>query len=64
MLKIIPIGGIGEIGMNMILMNSGEDYILVDCGILFPPFQNLGVEVVVPDYKEFCHIFKKVKRYL
>lgn len=62
MLKIIPIGGIGEIGMNMILMNSGQDYILIDCGVLFPPFQNLGVEVVVPDYKQFCHIFKKVKK--
>jgi ribonuclease J len=62
MLKIIPIGGIGEIGMNMILMNSGEDYILIDCGILFPPFQNLGVEVVVPDYKKFCNIFKNLKK--
>jgi hypothetical protein len=50
MVKIIPIGGIGEIGMNMILLNSGGGSIVIDCGILFPPFQNLGVETVVADY--------------
>jgi ribonuclease J len=63
MVKIVPIGGIGEIGMNMILLNSGSGSIVIDCGILFPPFQNLGVDTVVADYKEFCEQFKNVKAF-
>ncbi|MCX6111808.1 MAG: ribonuclease J [Proteobacteria bacterium] len=60
-MKIIPIGGIGEIGMNMILINSGGSSIVVDCGVLFPPFQHLGVDTVVADYKEFCDTFKNAR---
>ena len=63
MFKIIPIGGIGEIGMNMILLNSGGDSIVIDCGVLFPPFQHLGIDTVIPDYKEFCEKFRNVKAF-
>lgn len=62
-MKIIPIGGIGEIGMNMILLKSGEDSIVIDCGVLFPPFQYLGVETIVPDYKQFCEKFSQTKTF-
>ncbi|MEI6093484.1 MAG: ribonuclease J [bacterium] len=62
-MKIVPIGGIGEIGMNMILLKSYDDSIVIDCGVLFPPFQNLGVETIVPDYKQFCERFNQAKTF-
>ena len=60
-MKIIPIGGVGEIGMNMVLINSGGSSIVVDCGVLFPPFQHLGIDTVVADYKGFCDTFKNAR---
>ena len=60
-MKIIPIGGVGEIGMNMVLISSGGSSIIVDCGVLFPPFQHLGVDTVVADYKGFCDTFKNAR---
>lgn len=48
-LKIIPLGGLGEIGLNMALFEYGEDIIVVDCGLMFPEPSMLGIDLVVPD---------------
>ena len=47
-LTITPLGGFGEIGMNCQMWNTPEGCVLVDCGIMFPDDQQLGVDVVIP----------------
>jgi len=49
MLRIIPLGGLGEIGMNFMLYEYGDEAIIVDCGMMFPDAATLGVDVIVPD---------------
>lgn len=49
MLKLIPLGGLGEIGLNMMVFEYGEDLIIVDVGLMFPEDYMLGVDIVIPD---------------
>jgi ribonuclease J len=48
-LQAIPLGGLGEFGMNMMVLRYGDDIIVIDCGLMFPEAELLGVDVVVPD---------------
>ncbi|MDA8431114.1 MAG: ribonuclease J [Geobacteraceae bacterium] len=48
-LQIIPLGGLGEIGMNMMTYACGDDIIVVDCGLMFPEPDMLGIDYVIPD---------------
>ena len=48
-LKIIPLGGIGEIGKNMTVLEYGTDIIVIDCGSTFPSEDMYGVDLVIPD---------------
>jgi len=48
-LQIIPLGGLGEIGMNMMAYRCGEDIFVVDCGLMFPEPDMLGIDYVIPD---------------
>jgi ribonuclease J len=48
-LQIIPIGGLGEFGMNMTALRFGDDIIVVDSGMMFPDAELLGVDLVMPD---------------
>ena len=49
-LKIIPLGGLGEIGKNMTAIEYGSDIIVIDCGMGFPDEDMYGVDIVLPDF--------------
>ena len=48
-LRILPLGGLGEIGKNMMVLECGEDIIVVDCGVQFPTEDMPGVDLIIPD---------------
>src|ERR1700722_8622727 len=48
-LKIIPLGGLGEFGMNCLALRWADDIIVIDAGLMFPESELLGVDIVVPD---------------
>src|SRR5947207_9079974 len=48
-LQVIPLGGLGEFGMNMTAIRYADDIIVVDCGMMFPEAELLGVDLVMPD---------------
>jgi ribonuclease J len=58
-LRIIPVGGLGEIGKNMMAFEYGEDLLIVDCGVMFPESDMLGVDLVLPD---FGYLLPKAER--
>jgi ribonuclease J len=49
-LQIIPLGGLGEFGMNCMALRYGDDIIVVDAGMMFPDAELLGVDIVTPDF--------------
>ena len=48
--RIIPLGGLGEVGKNMTVFESGGEAIVVDAGLAFPRDEHLGVDLVLPDF--------------
>ena len=48
-LQIVALGGLGEIGMNMMAYQHGDDILIVDCGLMFPSPDMLGIDYVIPD---------------
>ena len=49
-LKVIPLGGLSEIGKNMTLLEYGNDILIVDCGMTFPEDDQFGIDIVIPDF--------------
>ena len=60
-LKIIPIGGLGLIGMNMTAFEYNESIVIVDCGLAFPENDMLGIDMVIPDVTYLKENISKVK---
>ncbi len=53
-LQLVPLGGLGEFGMNSMAIRYGDDIIVVDAGMMFPDAELLGVDIVIPDFA-FLH---------
>src|SRR3954454_11042809 len=49
-LQVIPLGGLGEFGMNSMALRYGDDIIVIDAGMMFPESELLGVDIVTPDF--------------
>ena len=60
-LRIIPLGGLGEIGKNITAFEYGEDIVIIDCGMGFPDEDMLGVDLVIPDFSYLRQNAHKVK---
>ena len=52
-LKIVPLGGLGEVGKNMMAYEYGENILIVDVGIMFPENDMLGVDYIIPDFADY-----------
>ncbi len=48
-LRVVPLGGLGEIGLNLLVLELGDTAIAIDCGVMFPDEQMLGIDVAIPD---------------
>ena len=60
-LKIIPLGGLDEIGKNITVLEYGRDMIVVDCGVGFPDEEMYGVDLVIPDFSYLVQNEKKLR---
>lgn len=63
-LRIVPLGGCGEIGKNMTVIEYGNDIVVIDAGIMFPENDMLGVDYIIPDYKYLLDKKEKVRAIL
>src|SRR6266849_3512476 len=57
--RVIPLGGLGEIGMNLMVIEHGDAAVVVDCGMMFPDAATLGGDVIVPD---LTYVFENAAR--
>ncbi len=63
-LRIIPLGGVGEIGKNMYVFEFGDDIVVIDCGLMFPDEEMYGIDLVVPDITYLRERKDSVKAFL
>ena len=62
--RIVPIGGIGEIGKNCMVVEYGDDAIVIDCGITFPDADMFGVDIVIPNFTYLREIRHKLRAFV
>ena len=60
-IKVIPLGGLGEVGKNITVIEYGEEIIVVDCGMTFPDSEMYGIDVVIPDVTYLVNNKERVK---
>ena len=57
-LRVVPLGGVGEIGGNSMIFEYGDDAIIIDCGVMIPDAEMLGIDLVIPD---FGYVYERKK---
>ena len=62
-LKVIPLGGLGEIGKNMMILEYNNEAIIIDCGVMFPREEHVGVDIIIPNF-EYLRKIKKINAIL
>ena len=62
--RLIPLGGLGEIGKNMTCIEYDDEIILIDCGIMFPENDMLGIDYIIPDYNYLMDKLDRIKAVL
>jgi ribonuclease J len=63
-LRVLPLGGVGEIGKNMYVFEYGDEIVVIDCGLMFPEEEMFGIDLVVPDVTYLRQRREKVKAFL
>ena len=63
-LRIIPLGGVGEIGKNMYVFEYREEIVVIDCGLMFPDEEMFGIDLVIPDITYLKERRANVKAFL
>ena len=59
--RIIPLGGLNEIGKNMTVYECGNDMFIIDCGLAFPDETMLGIDIVIPDFTYVIQNKEKIR---
>ena len=59
--KVIPLGGLSEIGKNCTLIECGNEILIIDCGLAFPEYEMFGIDLVIPDFTYLKENSEKIK---
>ena len=63
-IRVVPLGGLGEIGKNMMVLETDQDMIVVDAGVMFPEEEMLGIDLVIPDVTYILERSHKLRAFL